>query len=451
MIGASASRQELTGRSRVALGLLLALLVLLLWTLFPGPLVPTVVGLVAAGIVLMSAIRVDLLLLALVATAPLETSIVISPNPQITVTKIVGLLAIAGFLVHLLATRRPLRLMWTHGVVVALLLLALVSTLQARDSSLALATSLRYASFGALYFIVSHLGEDRRLLRRIIWSLSIAATVAGLLALQRYLSGEAYAAVTLIGDPNDDAFSWVTTLPLTLWLFSVVGRRVRPLIVVMVGTMLTATVFSFSRGALVGLAAGILWELVVERRHLRLILGATVATVVASIIVLGANPEQFEISLSGKQKVAAHNVEGRLDAWTVAAELGIRHPVLGIGPGNFTLHYPEEAGRPPGSTGLGVVHNAYLDVAAELGLGGLLLFAAYLAGAFGHLSVARRAGGDLSAMAAAVRTSLVVASAAAITLSEQYFQPFWLLGGMGAALLAQTQSRDEAPDGGEPQ
>jgi hypothetical protein len=265
MLDAGSFRLGLTRRSAAALGfLLLALIVVFLWALAPHTLVPALLGLGAAGIVAISAIRVDLLILALVATGPLETSIVISSNPQITVTRIVGLLAFAGFVIHLLATRRPLRLEWTHGVVLGLFLLALVSTLQARDSSLALATTLRYGGFGALYFIVSQLGEDQRLLRQIVWTLSIAATAAGLLALQQYLSGASYAAVTLNGDPNDDAFSWITTLPLTLWLFSVASRRIRPLIVVMVGTMLTATAFSFSRGALVGLAAGIVWELVVE-------------------------------------------------------------------------------------------------------------------------------------------------------------------------------------------
>jgi hypothetical protein len=163
MLDAGSFRLGLTRRSAAALGfLLLALIVVFLWALAPHTLVPALLGLGAAGIVAISAIRVDLLILALVATGPLETSIVISSNPQITVTRIVGLLAFAGFVIHLLATRRPLRLEWTHGVVLGLFLLALVSTLQAPDSSLALATTLRYGGFGALYFIVSQLGEDQR-------------------------------------------------------------------------------------------------------------------------------------------------------------------------------------------------------------------------------------------------------------------------------------------------
>ena len=42
-------------------------------------------------------------------------------------------------------------------------------------------------------------------------------------------------------------------------------------------------------------------------------------------------------------------------------------PLLGVGPGNFRYHYFEPTGRPVGTQNLDVVHNAYLDVAAELG------------------------------------------------------------------------------------
>jgi putative inorganic carbon (hco3(-)) transporter len=440
--------EALNRRPVIVPGVLL-LLLLTLAIMAAGSPLPVVVGLGAAAVLVLSAIRVDIALLALIGTAPLETAFQISSNPQLTLTKLVGLLALAGFVIHLFATRRLLRLSWPHGVVVALFLLALVSTLQARDESLALATTLRYGSFAALYFVVSQLADNDRLLRRIIWVLSGAATVAGVLALQLYLSGDSYAAVTLYGDPNDDAFSWITTLPLALWLFSVVGPKARALVVVMVGTMATATMYSFSRGALVGLAAGIVWEIVVERRHLRLLAGAAVAAILASVVVLSANPGQLQTSLRGKAKVAAHNVEGRLDAWTVAAELAVQHPALGIGPGNFALAYPEEAGRPPGSKSLGVVHNAYLDVAAELGVGGLLLFVAFLAGSFAQLSAVRRVDAYHSGLAAAARTSLVMACVAALTLSEQYFQPFWLLGGIGAALWVRVQAKNRQAEGAE--
>jgi O-antigen ligase len=421
---------------------MLALISMAVVVLGTGSLTPALLALGAVAVLVAAAVRVDLALLVLVASAPLENALQVGDNPLLTLTKVAGFLTFFGFAVSTVATRRRIEIYWTHAVVVALLLLAMVSTVQARDETLALVTTFRYASFVALYFVISQMARDHRLLRRLVWSLSLVAALAGVLALRTYLSGEAFAAVTPGGDPNDDAFSWITILPLTLWLFTTTGRKARVLVVVMVATMITASLYSLSRGALVGLAAGIAWEVLVERRHIRLFLGAGVAALVASIIVLNVNPQQLRISLLGKQKVAAHNVEARLDAWGAAADLAVREPILGIGPGNFGLFYAEETGKPPGSEGLGVVHNAYLDVAAELGVGGLLLFVAYLVGSFRQLSEARRRGAGPPGLATAVRTSLVVAAVAALTLSEQYFQPFWLLGGIAAALWAEVRPRD---------
>ena len=410
-----------------------------------GSLIPALASLAAVAVLAAAAVRVDLALLVLVATAPLENALQVSGNPLLTLTKVAGFLTFFGFAVNAVATRRRIEISWTHAVVVALLLLAMVSTVQARDETLALVTTFRYASFVALYFVISQMARDHRLLRRVVWALSLVAALAGVLALRAYLSGEAFAAVTPGGDPNDDAFSWITILPLTLWLFTTTSRKARVLLVIMVATTITASLYSLSRGALVGLAAGIAWEVLVERRHVRLFVGAAVAALVASIIVLNVNPQQLRISLLGKQKVAAHNVEARLDAWGAAADLAVREPILGIGPGNFGLYYGEETGKPPGTSGLGVVHNAYLDLAAELGVGGLLLFLAYLFGSFRQLSEARRRQAGPPGLAAAARTSLVMATVAAITLSEQYFQPFWLLGGIGAALWTEVKARESTP------
>jgi putative inorganic carbon (HCO3(-)) transporter len=421
---------------------MLALVGMAVVVLGTGSLIPALAALAAVAVLVAAAVRVDLALLVLVASAPLENALQVGDNPLLTLTKVAGFLTFFGFAVNAVATRRKVEISWTHGVVVALLLLALVSTVQARDETLALVTTFRYASFVALYFVISQMARDHRMLRRLVWALSLVAALAGVLALRTYLSGEAFAAVTPGGDPNDDAFSWITILPLTLWLFTTTGRKARVLLVVMVATMITASLYTLSRGALVGLAAGIAWEVLVERRHVRLFLGAGVAALVASIIVLNVNPQQLRISLLGKQKVAAHNVEARLDAWGAAADLAVREPILGIGPGNFTLYYGEETGKPPGTRGLGVVHNAYLDLAAEFGVGGLLLFVAYLVGSFRQLSEARHRAAGPPGLAAAARTSLVMAAVAALTLSEQYFQPFWLLGGIGAALWAEVRARD---------
>ncbi len=99
-----------------------------------------------------------------------------------------------------------------------------------------------------------------------------------------------------------------------------------------------------------------------------------------ALFALGSPNAELQQGLTAKQSIAQENVETRLDAWRAAAQLAAERPVLGLGPGNFGFYYFEKTGRPPGTfSGLRVVHDAYLDVAAELGVTGLLLFVGYLA------------------------------------------------------------------------
>ena len=393
------------------------------------------VSLVAAGV---AAVRVDVALLLLVGATPLEGGIIVAGNPQIGITKLAGALCFASFAVNAIATRRKLRFDRSHTIVLLLLLVSLVSTAQARETGAALATTFRYASFVALYFVVSQFVGDWLVLRRLAWVLSMSSAVAAAWALYRLVwLGSAQARLEF-GNPNDLAFVLATTLPVTFWLLNNPWRY-RLVAMLMIGVISAATVLTFSRGALVGLGAGVLWSLLVERRTIHVVLiGALVAGLTVWLFVR-TNPAHVQAGYEQKQRVAAHNVETRLEGWAFALSLAEDHPVLGAGPGNFSVYYSEAAVSRPPSDRIGVVHNTYLDITAELGIGGLALFLAYLGMSFTRLAGACKRALGPPGYAAAVRTALVVACVAAITLSEQYFAPFWLLGALATALWAEDR------------
>ena len=175
----------------------------------------------------------------------------------------------------------------------------------------------------------------------------------------------------------------------------------------------------------------------VDRRHVRLVLGGGVLALTVALLVIRSDPSRFETALLYKQKVADYNVTTRYDAWNAAAELAVEKPLLGVGPGNFRFYYNEQTGRPVGTHNLYVAHNAYLDVAAELGLLAMILFLVYLGMIMSRLTVAARRGYGLPGYALALRVSLLVAIVSAIFVSEQYYAPFWLLGGLATAVWAE--------------
>ena len=93
-----------------------------------------------------------------------------------------------------------------------------------------------------------------------------------------------------------------------------------------------------------------------------------------------------------------------------------------------------------------MAHNALLDVGAELGMVAMCLLAAVPAAGLRAPDRARsqRGYGDRASSAPYASRS-TIASSSAMFLSEQYFLPFWLIGGLAAAIWVDGQ------DGAKPQ
>jgi hypothetical protein len=77
----------------------------------------------------------------------------------------------------------------------------------------------------------------------------------------------------------------------------------------------------------------------------------------------------------------------------------------------------------------------------------MFLLAAYLVLAFVRLTTCIERGYGDPAFVRALRISLTIAIVSAMFLSEQYFLPFWLIGGLAAAIWmdGQRQARQAPP------
>jgi putative inorganic carbon (HCO3(-)) transporter len=391
-----------------------------------------VVLVLGGAAVLLFLLRTDLALLLVVGTAPLEGAFSSGPA-GISVTKLTGGLLFASFAFSFARGRQKLVFERGQAIVLGILALALLSSLQAHEISDALTTTSRYASFAIVYVIVTQLGADRVLQRRIAWTLGIASSIAAGLGLHEYLSGKQELATLPYVNQNDFAFMLATSLPLMFVLLSG-PKLLRPFVLAAIGLVSAAILLSLSRGALVGIGAGFLLFVITDRRRVRVTLTAGALATIGTLFVIHSNPQRFHQALSLKSQVAQQNVSTRFGAWGAAARLASDHPLLGVGPGNFRFYYNKLTGQPVGTFTLTVAHNALLDVGAELGLAAMFLLAAYLVLAFVRLtSCIERGYGDPS-FVRALRISLTIAIVSAMFLSEQYFLPFWLLGGLAAAI-----------------
>jgi O-antigen ligase len=231
------------------------------------------------------------------------------------------------------------------------------------------------------------------------------------------LSGAAFAEGRLQGgaaDPNYFAAGIVPAIALAIWL---AGSSKRPehrvlafigAVILVIGLLGTQ-----SRGGLVGATVLLIAALVLGTGR-----RAAIGAGFACLLVVGA--VYFTAVPSAWHRVSNFGGDGtgRTDVWRVAWRITGDHPFTGVGIGNFRLYSPSYVRRPGQINRVDiivgrnvVVHNTYLQLLADTGIPGLLLFLAVV-------------GACLRAQWRAIRTFE--------RRGERGF------GGMGRALLAAT-------------
>lgn len=402
-----------------------------------------VLALVAIGgtlLLIMLAARADVALVLLVALSPLESSFRLTDSEFLSATKLAGAVAFGSFALLSLMSRRKILVDRSHVLLFALLALGLVSSLFARSFEAGASTTLRYASFVGLYFVVTQYIGDHRLLKRLATALVAASAGAAAMALWNFFVVGAPLARPRYGDPNDLGFILATAIPIGMWLAMYGDARRRMLAVVLTAIVATGLLLTFSRGAMLGLGVGLVWHALTDRRHVRVLVAAGAVAIAFAAALVQVNAETVAAALGAKSRISDYNVESRFVAWAGALELAADHPVIGIGPGNFGLYYYELTDSPPGTFALQVTHNAYLDMASEIGFVGLGLFLAFLIMSFGRLTIVVHRGRGPPGLAAAARTALIVAVVGLLTHSQQYFIPIWLFGAIGTSMWKERQS-----------
>jgi putative inorganic carbon (HCO3(-)) transporter len=132
-----------------------------------------------------------------------------------------------------------------------------------------------------------------------------------------------------------------------------------------------------SRGALLGLAAGLVVVAVGRDRRWAWAVGGLALVAVAGIVLYGLQPT-LELVMAGGGDSAVNSMAGRLEIYSRGLYMLQDFPFTGIGLGMFPrvlpLLYPLFQAGP--ATGLDHVHNIYLQAGLDHGLPGLIAFLA---------------------------------------------------------------------------
>jgi putative inorganic carbon (hco3(-)) transporter len=312
---------------------------------------------------------------------------------------------------------------------------ALLSTAGALSPQHSIKELIKWLEVLGLYLVVSHevrTAPGARWLRPLVAAMLLSGALAALHGIYQFLFqvgpepfvlfGRFMRAHGMFEQPNPYAGYLGLTLPVaaglvTAWLLRVGGRlsaRWLALSLFSGGLMLAALVMSWSRGAWLGFAAVLAaMALAVAARSGRgAVLAITLVAIVAYVLLAGGIallPPSIvarfadlgpQLGLGGLADVRGAEITDanfavleRMAHWQSALAMWADHPWLGVGIGNYEVAYGRYA-LPLWPFPLGHAHNYYLNIAAEAGLLGLLVYLFFwLLALLGAWRAARRATG----------------------------------------------------------
>jgi O-antigen ligase len=289
----------------------------------------------------------------------------------------------------------------------------------------------------AIFFLVANVVDDAARARQALAGLALASAIPAAGALWSYAHGEHLVEGTraswigTFGDPNDLAYYLAAGVAAALGARELSAtRRARVAYTIAIGIMLVAILFTQSRGGLI--TTGVVFALFALRALRRLRFAIPVATVVIAAVWLAprATWERAGTTLAYQEDASAR---GRIDAWNTGRAMFAARPFHGVGLGAFQYGWDEWA---PGDAGPArAPHNTYVQVLAETGLvGTVLFFGAIALGLARAFRVARAGAAELRPVAWAAVGGLAAFAVASLTLGELFSWPVYILLGLAVAV-----------------
>jgi putative inorganic carbon (HCO3(-)) transporter len=240
------------------------------------------------------------------------------------------------------------------------------------------------------------------------------------------------------GDNNGFAVATAMAIPLlALWLRQVQGRVLKWLLAGLIGLAFAAALSSWSRGGLLCVAV-VATLLVWHSRHRGL--GLLLLSLVIGVFLFAVPDAWFDRMQTLLAPAQDDSAASRLEVWRLGWDYALAHPWFGSGIGGwFYLSLP--------TGGFRAWHSAYVQVAAEHGLFGLLLWCALLFGSVVDLSLSmrqarRRRHPWLGHQAAMLRASLAAYAVGSAFLSIAFWELLFLL--IVASILTRRVAHREA-------
>lgn len=353
----------------------------------------------------------------------------------LTVEKYLGAVCFLYAIFHVAVRRRAPGLFRTtqERAYLIFFVLAAASWL-AVGRSLSATTMLEVYGSHLLFLVATVVLVDS--LPRLRWALVTAVGAMGLVSLYvirdwqvaSAIYGSGYRPGYVAGDANFFTASVLLCVPVALLLLW--NERSVPLKIFCLGSLLVtfvAITLAASRGGFLGLVVAMGWLLWHSRTRLRsLVLVGAVLGLLLAISPLSPIERILHPDYSDTDSVRIH-----LALWHAGLQIVRDHPLAGIGVGQFKAAVGEYSSEKNLSL---LAHNTYLEIAAEMGLPGLVLFLVIFGSSFLSLTRVRRAAARdraspqfLRIAATGIQSGLLGFGVAAFFVSAEFLRMFWFM------------------------
>jgi O-antigen ligase len=368
---------------------------------------------------------------------------VIPVQGALSAPKLLGLMLMLSWLALVTAGEREHReRIFSHPAFLFVLVLfvgwSLISATWAENPGAAVVGFTRYLPNAMLFLIVFAAVRTREHLLWVVGAFVIGAFLSGLYGLIVPAPPQDIGRLAGAGgDPNETAAAMVAGLALATALgIAVRGKPLVRLACAVAGVICMLALFlTSSRGGLIALGVALIAAVFLGGRRRGTMLFAALGAVLVTVFYFAT------IAPDSVRERVTHpeGGTGRVDIWTVGWRMVQDNAIEGVGSGNFTtasIHYLLEPGALLRDDFIvdtpKVAHNTYLQVLAELGVVGFVLFVTILLFSFvcafkAHRVAAAAGDRELDIIARATVVALVALFAAYFFVSRDFGKQLWLL------------------------
>jgi O-antigen ligase len=295
---------------------------------------------------------------------------------------VIAMAALGMMVVELGQLRQSFKLMWPQSVMVlAFFGACLLSTPTAIWPGHAFDETLEVGKIILVYVLLENVVTSESRLRIVMLALVIGGIFPAIGTINNYRAGilvehSRAAWRGIFGNPNEVAYGLIILVPIGLVLAGRSGRLLKTAIWSILAVYMVAIFLTFSRGGLIGLF-GVLGLMGWKHKSAVIRIGMAIA-LLGGFAVIG----MFWTRSSGGFTDMKNDgsVRERMVTLQAGARMFLHNPLVGIGPGDSSVAYALYAGKEANCHCHDqlVVHNAYIQVLAELGLVGAIPFMLFM-------------------------------------------------------------------------